>query len=125
MKDTSRNRDAKQLREPLRAAAFAAAARLGPRLAAAATPAARAVERHFERRDYTRIGLATSQLKYRAFRGRTLLGKKRTPNAVDGARNRGKINHDLVGETAGMPDVFVRDHRELAATERRKRVPSH
>ena len=101
----------------------AAAARLGPRLTAAAAVGTRAADRHDERRYEAGEGLAWRQREIHVEHvARVRLARKRAAQRVtyllDDAAGRRKINRDFVGK------AFVRHARTIGARSRDVKIAS-
>ncbi|OFW41380.1 MAG: hypothetical protein A3F70_00315 [Acidobacteria bacterium RIFCSPLOWO2_12_FULL_67_14] len=84
------------------------------------------MDRHLERHGRAFPGLTGRQLDRRAQRAGTLVCQKRAPDAFDGRRDRWEVDHNLIGEAAGVGARLDSSRKtERASAKRPEDVPAH
>ena len=117
VEDTRGHHNLKLLRPELKATALASTTSFGPRFASATTVEAGAAYFHVQRHRGAVMRLAGRELDRRPQRPAPLICEKRTPNTIDGACHRRKVDDDLIREASRFQtavDADANGHRSRA-----------
>src|SRR6185503_16844624 len=124
--DAGGSRNVDLVKKQLDARPGACRTRLRPRLAAAATPAARAAHGNVERNGGAFDRFAWRNLDCRRQRFRVLFRDEGAAHAFNGRRDRREIDRDLVGKPSPIVTrLLAATHRDRMPAETTERVPGH
>jgi hypothetical protein len=125
VENSSGNGDLNDMMQEQHAGAFTARTTFGPRFSAPAALVTRQPHRHFDRRRDTSPGFTRRQEDSR-LPPRWLVNKEPATDPVNGQSNRGKVDHDFVGEATHVHTAIIGGHEgNRFTTERTEGISSH